>query len=268
MAKVHPNAVISDQAELADDVEIGPFCVLHGKVKIGAGTRLLHAVTVHGPTTIGQGNVIYPGAAVGYAPQDRKFDPDTPGAGLVIGDRNVIREGVTIHRASQNEPTRLGDDNYLMATSHMAHDCQVGNGTMFANSAVIAGHVTVGDHAILSGNTGVHQFARIGRMAILSGGQGLAQDLPPFCMVVEHRYVSGLNLIGMRRSGLKQHIDPMREAFGIYFMQGHTKPNALRLIREAGLVADPIVAEFVQFIETTKRGISSYRKPGQLHNAD
>ena len=261
MAKVHPNAVIGGRVELADDVEVGPFCVIEGDVRIGSGTRLLSNVAIQGPTTIGQGNTLYPGATVGYAPQDLKFDPAQPGAGLVIGDRNVIREGVTFHRASKDQPTRIGSDNYFMAMSHIGHDCQIGSRIMMANSACVGGHVEIQDGAILSANTGVHQFVRIGRMAMISGGQAMAQDLPPFCLCMEHRYIGGLNLIGMRRAGLREHITPLRQAFKFFFRSGHAAPNALAKIEKAGLLDDSVVAEFVEFLRTSQRGIGSYRKP-------
>ena len=202
MPQIHQTATVDDQATLADDVVVGPQCVIEGPVTIGPGTRLIAQVYLRGPMTIGANNTFYPTAVIGLEPQDWKADPDKPGKGTVIGDGNMLREGVSIHRASRDEhATTVGDRNYLMANSHVAHDCIVGNDCMFANSALLGGHCVVGDRVILGGNSGVQQFCRIGRLSMLGGCEGMTADLPPFCMVHHTKQVSALNLIGLRRAG-------------------------------------------------------------------
>jgi len=257
MAQVHPTAIVSGAAQLADGVEIGPWCVIEGDVTIGENTRLQHRVSLKGPLTLGPSNLVYPNALIGYEPQDRKFDPDTPGAGIVIGEDNILREGVTIHRATGDRPTTVGDHNYLMANSHIAHDCIVGSHCMFANGALLGGHVDLGDRVVLGGNAVVHQFCRVGRLAMISGIRGITRDLPPFCVVYDPRRVGSLNLVGLRRAGYRKHIDPLNRAFKILYRQNHTMPVALERIRsEVG--DDPLVREFTDFVASSERGITLY----------
>ncbi|MFN3166903.1 MAG: acyl-ACP--UDP-N-acetylglucosamine O-acyltransferase [Phycisphaeraceae bacterium] len=257
MPQTHPTASIDDQAQLADDVVVGPQCVIEGPVTIGPGTRLVAQAYLKGPLTIGANNTIYPFVTIGLEPQDWKADPDKPGRGTVIGDGNMIREGVSIHRASRDEhPTTIGNKNYLMAYSHVAHDCVVGNDCMFANSALLGGHCEVGDRVILGGNCGVQQFCRIGRLAMLGGCEGITADLPPFCMIHHTKQVSALNLIGLRRAGLRTHIPALREAFNLYYRRGIPGTKALAMIDEQ--IDDPLVSEFVAFIRASERGVTGY----------
>ena len=216
MSKIHPTAVIEDGAQIAATAEIGPFCVISSKAKIGENVRLLSNVTVMGDTTIGEGTVVFPGAVLGAGPQDHGNEFQE-GARLVIGKRNVIRENVTMQCGTpkgQNpirgeEPeklvTRVGDDGMFMVNSHIAHDCVVGNNVIMTNNAVIGGHTRVGDGAILGGNCAVHQFCRIGRKAMIGGMTGVTRDVIPFAMVTGDRgRLRGLNLIGMKRSGMDE----------------------------------------------------------------
>ncbi|MGB1126133.1 MAG: acyl-ACP--UDP-N-acetylglucosamine O-acyltransferase [Phycisphaeraceae bacterium] len=257
MPQIHRTATVDDQAQLADDVVVGPNCVIEGPVKIGAGTKLIAQAYLKGPLTLGANNTIYPMVTIGLEPQDWKADPDKPGQGTVIGDGNVLREGVSIHRASRDEhPTTVGDRNYLMAQSHVAHDCVVGSDCMFANSALLGGHCEVGDKVILGGNCGVQQFCRIGRMAMLGGCEGMTADLPPFCMIHHTKQVSALNLIGLRRAGLRAHIKPLRLAFDLYYRKGIPGTKALEMIDEQ--IDDPLVAEFTAFIRESERGVTGY----------
>ncbi len=260
MPKIHPTAIIDDRAELADDVEVGPWCLIEGRVTIGAGTRLLSRVSLNGPLVIGENNTIYPNATIGFAPQDLKFDHASEGAGVAIGNNNLLREGVNIHRATGQTPTTLGDDNYLMVNAHLGHDCVVGNRVMMANNAAMAGHVTLGDQVIIGGGAAIHQFVTIGRLSMVSGLQGIGQDLPPFCTVYVSRYVGSLNIVGLRRNGYRDHITHMKTAFQRFFMEGHTNPIAIASIEnDAPLIADPLVREFVDFIKQSKRGIPHYQ---------
>lgn len=254
MAEVHPSAIVGDGVELTEGVRIGPWCRLEGEVRIGVGTELLERVSLRGPLRIGQHNTIYPGAALGFAPQDQKFDPDTDGAGIEIGNGNVLREGVTIHRATGKSPTRLGDRNYLMAFSHLGHDVQMGSDCLLANVVLLAGHVRVAGRVVFGGGSGVQQYARIGRLAMIAGNAALTQDAPPFCAVYRNRRVGSINVVGLRRAGLREHIRPLRTAFELLYHRGLSNRGAAERIREE-LGDDPLCAELADFIETTERGL-------------
>ena len=170
LAEIHATAIVEGDVELAPDAVVGPWCRLRGPISIGSGTRLLASVHLEGPLRLGARNLLFPFATLGLAPQDLGWDPDEPGAGLVIGDDNVFRESVTIHRAtSRDEPTRIGDGNYWMVNCHAGHDCRIGSSCVFANGTLLAGHVEVGDRVVTGGNVAVHQHCRIGRGALLSG---------------------------------------------------------------------------------------------------
>ena len=257
MSGIHSTACIDPRAELGNEVEVGPFSVigagvvLHDRVKIGPH------VTVDGPTTIGSETRIYPGAAVGCDPQDLKYRGEQ--TQLVIGERNIIREHVTISRGTVGGGgmTRVGNDNLFMAGSHVAHDCVVGNYCVFANCAALAGHVVVQDRAILSGFAGVHQFTRIGRCAMISGGAMVVQDVPPFCIAQGDRArLFGLNIVGLRRAGFKLEVmQSLKQAYrDIYNHQGLPMRVALEQVRDA-YAKVPEVVELVEFIESSVRGV-------------
>ena len=260
MARIHPTAIIEDEVELAADVEIGPGCVLHGPIRIGAGTRLIAQVFLQGPLTLGARNRLYPGACLGYAGQDFKFDPATAGAGVLIGDDNVFREAVTVHRATGEQPTTIGDNNYLMVNAHVGHDSRLGNRVTLVNNSLVAGHVQVHDQAMLSGSAVVHQFCRVGRLALISGNEGVSMDMPPFCICYTTRRVGGLNLVGLRRAGLREHIRPLKRAFDILYRQQHGRLEAARLI-QGQLGDDPLCAQLAQFVRESRRGVTGYQRP-------
>jgi len=246
--------VIVGDATLADDVEIGPNCVLFGSITLGAGTTLIANACLHGPLTMGERNVVYPATTIGFAPQDLGFDRDSPGAGCVIGSGNTFREGVSIHRSKTDQPTRIGDDNYWMANSHAGHDAQIGNKCIFANSTLLGGHVEVADRVITGGNVSIHQFVRLARNVFVSGGMGTSLDVPPFFMVTGFNTAGSLNIIGMRRSGMpREHIDTVRWVYRSLLRSGLTPRAALERLRERG--DDPIVAEYIRFVETATRPI-------------
>ncbi len=257
MAQVHPSAIVDDRAQLADDAIVGPQCILEGNVTIGPGTLLMHRVSMRGPLTIGANNTIYPNAVIGYEPQDRKFSPDTPGAGTIIGDDNIFREGFTIHRATGEKPTTLGSGGYYMANSHVGHDCVVGDEVMFANGALLGGHVAIGDNVIIGGNGVVHQSCRVGRMAMIAGIRGVNKDLPPFC-VVFHRSmrVDGLNLVGLRRAGHRDQIPALKRCFDLFFHQALPARRAIERIEADEQCAGDLVGEFVAFVRGNKRGVT------------
>lgn len=257
MSQIHPTAMIDTRAELADDVYVGPHCVIEGRVTIGTGTRLIGNVYLQGPLTIGERNRVYPFSTFGFAPQDWKYDPYNEGSGAVIGSDNVFREGVTIHRATRDVPTTVGNKNYLMANAHIGHDCIVGSHCTLANSALLGGHVTLADHVIIGGNAAVHQFCRVGRLSMVSGGIGIAKDQPPFCTSYSMRTMGSINVIGVRRAGLSRHIPALHRAFHMLCREHHTNPIACDLI-EQNFGHDPLCMEIVEFVRQSTRGILVY----------
>ncbi len=267
MSKIHPTAVIEDGAQIAATAEIGPFCVISSKAKIGENVRLLSNVTVMGDTTIGEGTVVFPGAVLGAGPQDHGNEFQE-GARLVIGKRNVIRENVTMQCGTpkgQNpirgeEPeklvTRVGDDGMFMVNSHIAHDCVVGNNVIMTNNAVIGGHTRVGDGAILGGNCAVHQFCRIGRKAMIGGMTGVTRDVIPFAMVTGDRgRLRGLNLIGMKRSGMDEAtVKSITRAY-MYIFKSKEDNFETRVTKAKEKYKDnELVMEIVTFIEDAMIG--------------
>lgn len=254
---IHPTAIIDKQVRLADDAQIGPGCVIQGEVTIGEGCTLIAHAHLQGPLTIGSGNTIYPFVSLGLAPQDRKFNPSILGAGARIGNDNVLRESVSIHRATKDKPTTIGDRNYLMACSHIGHDVQMGSDCMLANCALVGGHVQIADQVLLGGGVGIQQFTRIGRLAMVSGNSGIAKDLPPFCVSYTLRRVASLNLVGLRRAGHRQHIPALQKAFEILYKQEHSNQTAVNLI-EQELGSDPLCMEIIEFVRSGERGIVRY----------
>ena len=256
--RIHATAIVDPQAELARDVSIGPACVIQGAVSIAAGTRLLGHVYLQGPLTIGTGNVLYPFTCVGFAPQDRKFDAKVAGAGTVLGDQNVLREGVTIHRATGDQVTRIGDRNFFMANSHVGHDTVVGHDCTLANGVLVAGHCVIQDQVIFGGNAGVHQFCRIGRLAMVSGMASLSQDVPPFCVVYKSSQIKSLNIVGLRRAGYREHIKPLQRAFSLLYKERLANTHVAEAI-ERELGHDELCLEFARFIRGSRRGITEQK---------
>jgi UDP-N-acetylglucosamine acyltransferase len=262
MPKVHPTAIVDPRARLADDAEVGPWCLIEGDVTLGAGCRLFERVSLRGPLVAGKNNVFYPQACIGIDPQDRKFDPSHDGPGVRIGDGNLFREGVTVHRSTGSRPTTIGNRNFLMANAHMGHDSTLADDAVMANGALLGGHVEVSDRAFLGGNSGVHQYCRVGRLAMLSGAAGLTQDLPPFCTIYDTRQIGSLNIVGLRRAGYRASIPNLRRAFSIFFRSGLSNHSAVARIEE-DLGHDPLCLELAEFIKHSKRGITHYRQRGR-----
>ncbi len=205
VAKIHPTAIVDGNAELADDVAVGPYAIVGAGVRIGSGTTVGAHCVIEGPTIIGRDNHIFSHAALGAAPQDKKYRGEP--TSLEIGDRNTIREFCTFNRGTIQDAgvTRLGHDNWVMAYVHLAHDSQVGNHVILANNATLAGHVRVGDWVIVGGLTGVHQFTRIGAHAMTGFQSHVSQDVPPFMMVSGNPLgVHGFNVEGLRRRGFSR----------------------------------------------------------------
>ncbi len=202
MPKISPLAAVDPNARLADDVEVGPFCVIGPDVTIGPGTRLVNSVTILGHTTLGSGNVVFPNAVLGGAPQDKKYrgEPTL----LQIGNDNQIREAVTIHVGTDKGGgiTRVGDDNLLMVNCHLGHDVQLGSHCILANNVMLAGHVVIGDYVAMMGGVGVHHFVSIGQYAYIGGYARVHHDVPPFVKIDGADQVRGLNSIGLKRAGV------------------------------------------------------------------
>jgi UDP-N-acetylglucosamine acyltransferase len=213
MPKISPHAVIDPAANIAEDVEIGPFCVIGPEVTIGSGCRLLNSVTVLGTTTIGKDNVFFPNSVIGAAPQDKKYKGSS--TRLEIGSGNVFREAATLHTGTENGGgvTRVGDNGLYMVNVHIGHDCQVGDGVVIANNVMISGHVVIEDYVSMMGGAGVHHFATIGRHAYVGAYSRIHHDVPPFCKVDGADQVRAVNATGLRRAGFcEEDIEAIDEA--------------------------------------------------------
>src|ERR1700719_3458802 len=215
--RIHPTSVIGPDVELAAGVDIGPFCLLDGKIRVGARTRLIGHVTILGITELGADNVLHPGAVIGDEPQDLTYTGVA--RSVKIGDRNVFREYSTVHRGSEHgDITIMGDDNFMMQNAHVAHDCRIGNSTIIAGGALLAGWVELGDRALVSGNCVVHQYTRIGRLAVMRGLSPPSRDVPPFCIMDGTHTLRGINLVGLKRAGIpSKSIHALRHAFTTLF---------------------------------------------------
>jgi UDP-N-acetylglucosamine acyltransferase len=252
---IHPTAVVDRSARVGEGVSIGAYSVVGAEVEIGDGTRIGAHCTIDGPTRIGRDNRIHGHAAIGGDPQDKKFAGER--TELVIGDGNVIREFVTISRGTGNGGgvTRVGDRNWLLAYTHIAHDCQVGNDCVFSNNATLAGHVEVGDQVILSGFVGVHQFCRIGAHAFIGMGAFVNGDVPPYVMVAQEGYgrPRGINAEGLKRRGFDAtRISAIKRAYRALYVSGAKLDEALQQLAELAQDSDDVRA-MLAFIERGER---------------
>lgn len=219
--EIHPTAIVEDGAELGSDVSVGPYCVIGPQVKIGAGTKLHNHVTITGSTRLGEACVVHPFTVLGSAGQDFKHKEGDE-VGLEIGDRNVIREHVTMHMGTRvgRGVTRIGNGGFFMVGSHIAHDCDVGNHVVFANSATLGGGAVLGDYVIMGGLSALHQQCRVGQHAFVGGGCAVVGDLIPFGMADNHGYLAGLNLVGLKRRGFpRETIHDLRAAYRLLFAE-------------------------------------------------
>jgi UDP-N-acetylglucosamine acyltransferase len=253
---IHPTAQIDPGARLGNDVSVGAFSVIAADVHIGDGTTIGPHAVIQGPSRIGCDNRIFQFASVGAEPQDKKFRGEH--SELVIGDRNTIREFVTINRGTGEGggSTRIGDDNWIMAYAHIAHDCHVGNHTVFSNNATLAGHVEVGDYAILSGFAGVHQFCRVGEHAFVGMGCLINGDVPPFVIVAnEYGRPRGINSEGLKRRGFSaERIAAIKRAYRTLYMSGMPFERAREELGKAAADA-PDVQRMLEFIERSQRAL-------------
>ena len=250
---IHPTALVHPDVDLADDVRLGAYAVVESDVCIGSRTEIRAHAVVKRYTTMGADNQVHEGAMLGGEPQDLSFKGEP--SGLRIGDRNCIREGVTIHRAGGGRETVIGSDCFLMAYVHVAHDCRLGDGVIMGNNVLLAGHVAIGDRAVLSGAVGVHQFCRVGRLAMIGGISKIVQDCLPFVITDGHPgRARGLNVVGLRRAGVPaSQVRALKEAYRLLLRAA--LPLETALARMAA-IADPLVDELAEFARTSKRGFA------------
>lgn len=253
---IHPQAIIDTSAKLADNVSVGPFSIIGADVTIGKGTEIGPHVVIAGPTVIGRENKIYAFASVGCDPQDKKYNGEP--TRLEIGDRNVIRENCTISRGTiQDEGvTRIGNDNLVMAYVHIAHDCQIGNDAIFANSVTLAGHVEVEDFSILGGFTLVHQFCKVGAHCFTAMNSVISKDVLPFTMISGHMAKPhGLNVEGLKRRGFtSETIRQLRKAYRIIYRSNLTLEQAVKKLEPLANEC-PEIRQLLDFLQRVTRGI-------------
>ena len=253
---IHPTAIVDPGARLADDVEVGPFSVIGPDVEIGAGSVIGPHVVVQGPTVLGERTRIFQFASVGEACQDKKYQGEP--TRLVMGDDNVVREGVTLHRGTVQDrsETTIGSRNLFMAYVHVGHDCVIGDDCILANQATLAGHVTLGNFAILGGLSAIHQFCHMGEHAMAGGGSIITKDVPAYVIVNGNpAQTHGLNLVGLKRRGFERDaLRALGDAYRIVYRQGLTMEQAIERLENDFAV--PEVETFLASLKTSQRGIT------------
>lgn len=256
MAQIHPTAIVDPAAELASGVTVGPYSIIQGRVVIGKDTQIGPHVMIKDFTTIGAGCRIFQFAVLGEIPQDLKFKGEE--SSLLIGENNTIREFATMHRgtAGGGGVTRIGSGNLFMAYTHVAHDCQVGNGVIMSNAATLGGHILVEDHAILGGLSAVHQFCHIGCYAFIGGCSAVHRDVPPYTMAVGNRAkLVGLNLVGLKRRGFTEAaLQALKRAYELLFLSDLNLKEAMDRVRQ-DFPGIPEIHHLLRFIETSERGL-------------
>ena len=266
---IHPSAVIAPGAELDHGVQVGPYAVLGPQVRIGRDSRIGPHCVVEGRTTIGCENTIFQFASVGAIPQDKKYQGED--SSLTIGDRNTIREFVTLNIGTTGGGmvTRIGNDNLFMVYSHVGHDCQIGNGVILANCATLAGHVILENYVGVGGLAAIHQFTRIGESAYLGGGAMVSLDVPPYCVAQGDRArLFGLNLIGLKRRGFgEEQLSALKKAYRTFFAEGLTLKEATDRIRQEQ-AASPEAVHLAEFIASSQRGICRPRRNAGQEDED
>lgn len=250
MNNIHPSASVHPQAEIGNNVFVGPFCCIGENVTIHDGVELLSHVVIDGITTVGEGTRIFPFASIGHVPQDLKFHGER--SRLEIGKNNVIREHVTMNPGTEGGGmlTRIGDGCLFMMSAHVAHDCQIGDNVILVNNATLGGHVDIGDWAIIGGLSAVHQFVRVGRHAMVGGMSGVEHDVIPYGSVVGNRaHLSGLNLVGLKRRGFSRDtIHDLRRAYRLIFAQEGTQIERVNDVAELFSQVEPVM-EIISFME-------------------
>lgn len=250
MTQIHATAIVAPGAVLADDVEIGPYCIIGGEVTLGAGTRLMSHVVIEGITQLGQGNIVHPFASLGGPPQHTAYRGEP--TRLVIGDGNTIREYVTMHTGTPTGRgvTTVGSSSFFMAQSHVAHDCIVGDNVVLNHAATLGGHVSVDEYAIIGGLAAVHQYGRIGRHVIVGGLAAVTKDVIPFGSVWgNHAHLEGLNLVGLKRRGFSREvINDLRAAYRLLFADEGTFQERVEDVARV-FAGSPEVTEIIEFIQ-------------------
>jgi UDP-N-acetylglucosamine acyltransferase len=255
---IHPTAIVHPGAQLHESVRVGPYSVIDEHVTLGAGCEIGPHVHLTGHTTIGVGNRFHAGCVIGDAPQDLKYIGEP--TRLIIGERNLFREHVTVHRSNTpDEDTRIGAENFFMANSHVGHNSIIGNKAVLANGVLIAGHAMIGDGAFLAGNAVVHQFCRVGAMAMMQGCAGVSLDLPPFTVVRGINGMCGLNSVGLKRAGFSaKERSQLKKAYHAIFLSDDLLKDALEKARAefTGVLAE----QLIDFVATSQRGTCSHTK--------
>ena len=253
--KIHPAAIVDPKARIGAGVEIGPFSIIGSQALIGDKTTVQSHVVIEREVTIGSGNFIGHGAIIGAPPQDVSFSPERK-TRVEIGNENIIREYCTIHRGSaEGSATKIGDKNFLMAATHIGHNCLIGNNIIIANNCLLAGHVRVDDGTFLGGGSTFHQFMHVGRLVMVQGSSAFGKDLPPFVIAAERNFVFGVNVVGLRRAGLSaKDRDEIKAAFKLIYMSGLNISQALEKAVKTKFGAP--AREFLDFVANAKkRGI-------------
>lgn len=254
---IHPTAIVEAGAQLAPDVEVGAYAYIGARVRLSAGCVVMHHATVDGNTEMGEGNVVHPYAYVGGKTQDLKYKGGHPA--LRIGKGNTFREFCTVHCATPADgATIIGDHNYFLSYTHIAHDCQVGSHCILSNNGTLAGHVVLEDHVIIGGLTAVHQFCRLGEYAMVGGCAKVVQDIAPYMMADGHpAEVRTLNKVGLERNGFTEDaIKLVRQLYKIIYRDGLNRTQALEKLRELPEAKEHVVAHMIEFIEKSERGLA------------
>ncbi|MFZ4817417.1 MAG: acyl-ACP--UDP-N-acetylglucosamine O-acyltransferase [Limisphaerales bacterium] len=261
---IHPTAVIHPSAQLGEGCQVGPYAVIDGHVILGPDCHVGPGAYLTGHTRLGSGNRIHAGAVLGDAPQDFKYAGQP--TRLRIGNDNIFREHVTVHRSNRlEEDTVLGDGNFLMAGSHVGHNCVLGNHNVLANGALLGGHVVMHDRAFISGSCLVHQFCRIGRLALMQGGAGISLDLPPFTLARDNNTLCGLNRVGLRRAGIStEDRRALQRLYHVLFRS--VLPRAERLSQTAADFPQPVCQELIAFVAASTRGLCA--DPGRWNGSN